>query len=246
MQLNTEKSKSNFISKINIVSSYIWLVSTLGFIIVILLSTKWFTHDPCYGSGCVEHVYLLPMLLTLSFGCLFFGLMILSGLIKIIKKTDQWTPPFNIGSWKIVAINIFVLSLFGVYFIASMRNGVNFGGTYTGNDLFNAVNEYRARKNLGALQLSEGLCDNLVSRWQAVKNDKQHEGFEDWVKTEGIQSQYGYKQVVELYIKSPTPQGAIEFWTNSPGHKIQIDNPQWTDGCAYANENIGVVVMGNK
>jgi len=241
-----EKQKNYFLSKLNVISSYIWLISTIGFLLIILLSTKWFTHDPCYGSGCVEHGYLLPMLITLSLSGLFFGLMFLSGLIRIIKKSDKWKPPFNVGSWKIAGLNFVILALFGTYFVASSRESVNFGGTYTGNDLFNTVNEHRVKNNLGTIKLSEGLCDNLVSRWQAVKNDKQHEGFEEWVKNEGIQSQYGYKQVVELYIKSATPQGAVEFWSNSPGHEIQLDNPIWTDGCAYANENIGVVVMGNK
>lgn len=241
-----ENQKKLFASKVNVLSSYIWLFSVVAFTVVILFSTKWFTHDPCYGEGCLENGYLLPMLASIFLGVSAFGMMIISGLVKIIKKHDRWDAPLGLSSGKITVIVFILISFLFVFFVGSMRNGVGIGKSYTGNDLFNAVNEHRKKNNLGEIKLSEGLCDNLVSRWKAVKENRQHEGFEEWVKEEGIQTQYGYKQVVELYISSSTPAGAIEFWTTSPGHEVQLDNSLWTDGCAYANENIGVVVMGVK
>lgn len=238
---------SVLLSKINIISSYIWLVSTIVFILVIFLSTKGFTVDPCYGQGCSEHFYLLPVLSSLFAGLFFFGLTVSAGFLRVILKAEKWKPPLSIGSWKIGFATFLVILISGVYVFASFRgNTVMWGGSYTGSDLLNAVNAHRRSVGIPEVKLSEGLCDNLVSRWQTVKEGKQHEGFEDWVKQEGIQTKYGYKEIAELYIQAPTPAEAIAFWAGSPGHKIQLENPKWTDGCAYANEGVGVVIMSLK
>ena len=238
---------STFLSKIGVVSSYFWFLSTLAFILVVFLSTKGFTVNPCYGQGCPEHAYLLPMLLSLFTGLFFFGITVFAGLLRVLLKAEKWKPPLSIGSWKVGFATFLVVFISGVYIFASFRgNVVSWGQSYTGNDLLNAVNTHRKSIGVSEVKLSEGLCDNLVSRWQAVKEGRQHEGFEEWVKQEGIQTNYGYQQIAELYIIARTPAEAIAFWVGSPGHKIQLENPQWTDGCAYANEGYGVVVMGVK
>lgn len=238
---------STFLSKIGVVSSYLWFVSTVVFILVIFLSTKGFTIDPCYGQGCPEHAYLLPMLSSLFAGLFFFGLTVSAGFLRVILKAKKWKPPLNFGSWKVGFATFLIVFISGVYVFALFKgNAVRWGRGYSGQDLFNAVNNHRKSIGVNEIRLSEGLCDNLVSRWQAVKEGKQHKGFEEWVKQEGIQTKYGYKEIVELYIQASTPAEAIAFWSGSPGHKIELENPKWTDGCAYANEGYGVVVMGVK
>lgn len=123
--------------------------------------------------------------------------------------------------------------------------GVLSGGSYTGEDLLYAVNQYRKSKNLKKLEINEILCDNLVSRWKSIKDGKQHEGFEEWVKNEKILER-GYRELAELYAIAPSPSQAIDIWLNSPGHKIQLENKKWEDGCAYANEGITVLILGKK
>lgn len=238
--------RSNFLSKVNAFSSYFGLPCVVIFVYIIFASTKGFTHDPCYGEGCLEHPYLLPMLASLFLGSIFFGITILSGILRIILKTEKWKPFLNINSWKVGTLTVFLLILSATYLFASTRSSVLWGGTYSGQDLFNAVNTHRQLKGLGVLKTGEGLCDNLVSRWKSVKEGKQHEGFEDRVKQEGIQTNYGYKQVAELYIQASTPAEAIAFWSSSPGHEVESDNSRWTDGCAYTNEGFGVVILGVK
>lgn len=238
--------ESKVLSKVNAFSSYFWLISVIAFVYIIFASTKGFTHDPCYGDGCLEHPYLLPMLASLFLGSLFFGTTILSGILRIVLKAEKWKPFLNINSWKVGTLAIFLLILMGVYLFASTRSSVLWGGTYSGQDLFNAVNTHRQSKGLGVLKTGEGLCDDLVSRWKSVKEGKQHEGFEEWVKQQGIQTNWGYKQIAELYIIANTPAEAISFWESSPGHEIELDNPKWTDGCAYASEGAGVLMMGYK
>ncbi|GIW57636.1 MAG: hypothetical protein KatS3mg083_581 [Candidatus Dojkabacteria bacterium] len=238
---------STLLSKINVISSYFWFISTVFFITIIFLSTKGFTIDPCYGKGCSEHHYLLPMLSSFFAGLFFFGLTVFMGFLRVLLKAEKWKPPINLGSWKIGFATFLVVFISSVYVVALFRgSAVRWGGSYTGQDLFNAVNQHRKSLGLKEVKLSEGLCDNLVSRWQAVKEGRQHEGFDDWIKQEGIQTNYGYKELVELYIQALTPAEAITFWSGSPGHRIQLENPKWIDGCAYANEGYGVVVMGIK
>jgi hypothetical protein len=238
---------SSALSKIGVISSYLWFVCTVTFILIIFLSTKNFTIDPCYGPGCSEHPYLLPMLSSLFLGLLFFGSTLLAEILRFVTKAEKWQPPIGMNSWKVGLVTFLVVFVFGIYVFALFRgSAVMWGGQYTGYDLFNAVNSHRVSVGVQEITLSEGLCDNLVSRWKAVKDGRQHEGFEEWVEQEGIQTNYGYKDIVELYIQAPTPLGAINFWSGSPGHKIQLENPIWTDGCAYANDGYGVVVMSLK
>ncbi len=238
---------SLFLSKTNVIGSYLWFVGTAFFIAVIYMSTNGFTSDPCYGVGCPEHTFLLPMLASFGVGFGFFGITILTGIMRVLLKAKKWTPPFNISSWAVGFITFLITLVFGAYGIGSLRKAsLMWNANYTGEELFNAVNEHRGLVGAQEVVIGEGLCDNLVSRWQAVKDEKQHEGFEEWIEKEGIQTNYGYYQVVELYIISQTPEDAIDFWIGSPGHKIQLENPVWTDGCAYAGEGYGVVIMGYK
>ena len=52
-------------------------------------------------------------------------------------------------------------------------------------------------------------------------------------------------KIAELYIQLQHPQRQLlSVWQS--GHKIQLENPKWTDGCAYANEGYGVVIMSVK
>lgn len=238
---------STLLSKVVVISSYLWFISTILFIVVIFVSTKGFTKDPCYGQGCSEHFYLLPMLSSLFAGLLFFGMTVAAGFLRFLLKAEKWRPPLNIGSWKVGFATFLVVFVTAIYVIALFRGGaVRWGGGYTGQDLLDAVNKHRKSVGVKEVVLSEGLCDNLVSRWRAVKEGRQHEGFEEWVKQEGIQTKYGYNEIVELYIQANSPLDAITFWSGSPGHKMQLENSKWTDGCAYANEGYGVVIMAVK
>jgi len=242
-----DKKHKFLLSKINNVSSYIWFISTISFIVVILLSTKGLTKNPCYNSGCSEEIYLLPMIGSLFLGFFSFFFTLLTGLLRKIAKGEKIKPPFNFGSIKVGSLTFFIAGIFTAYFIGSIRGGsFRIGGGYTAFDVLRLVNEYRKINGINELKLSEELCDNIVSRWKAIKEDKQHEGFAEWVEREGIQRIYGYKEVVELYIIADSPKDALDFWLNSPSHKLQIENKKWKDVCVYSNEGITVMIMGYK
>lgn len=81
-------------------------------------------------------------------------------------KAEKWKPPLSIGSWKVGFATFLVVLISGVYVFALVRgNAVKvWGQGYTGNDLLNAVNTHRKSVGISEAKLSEGLCDNLVSK----------------------------------------------------------------------------------
>lgn len=127
------------------------------------------------------------------------------------------------------------------YFITRVDN------KYTGQELFQAVNDYRASQNIPRLQLDPALCNNLVERWLAIKNPNNgHAGDEQWLKNEGLLGNSKYGQFGELYITATTPENAINWWIGSPGHRTTLEMKSMVYGCAYANDGIGVVEMATK
>jgi hypothetical protein len=119
---------------------------------------------------------------------------------------------------------------------------------YTGQQLFDAVNEYRANKNLSTVTIDPILCDNLVERYLAIKEPNSgHNGFKEWMAAEGISENPFYLAVAEMYvIDISTPENAIAFWLGSPGHRSTLERPGFNSGCAYANDGTGVIILAEK
>jgi len=148
-----------------------------------------------------------------------------------------------IGVFAVIGILGLVVTGFLYYFITQVDY------KYTGQQLFDEVNKYRASKNLIELQLDQKLCDNLVERYLAIKNPNNgHKGFEEWVISEGIKTgpddNSKYNLIGEMYMKDvSTPQNAINWWLGSPGHKNTLEMDVFDRGCAYANDGTGVVIL---
>lgn len=220
------------LKKTLIISLALWLLSIVAFLVESYL----------FGKGHpVGYVYTAPQgitfYVTIGIGIISFIVMAITAFAALFKKIKAW-------AIVIVLVGLIVFGGGGILF--AYNHFKNKTPTWTGQDLFAEVNIHRREVGVPELVLSEGLCDNLVSRWQMVKDGKEHQGFEDWVKNEGIQTNYGYKQVAELYIISDTANGAIKFWSSSPGHKLELENPKWTDGCTYANDGVGVLELSTK
>jgi len=124
---------------------------------------------------------------------------------------------------------------------------------FTGQDLLEAVNEYRTSVGSKELTLDENLCDNLVARWLTINADHEngHKGFEAWAEGEGLIKD---GVVVEPYdkgiglselfiINAPEVSSAIEAWTVSPGHKIILEDARYNAICTYAVGGTGVMMM---
>lgn len=132
------------------------------------------------------------------------------------------------------------IAVFGLltYFVFQVDN------KYTGQEMFDAINEYRASVNVQQLELDSGLCDNLVSRYLDIKEKGEgHKGFSEWLTEEGIKDNPKYGAIGEMYVAATTPQNGIEWWKGSPGHRKTLEMPTMKYGCAYANEGLAVVIM---
>ena len=148
-----------------------------------------------------------------------------------------------VGILAVIGVLGIAAAIFIGYFIAKVDY------KYTGQQLFDAVNEYRVSKNLSSLETDPRLCDNLVERYLAIKEPGSgHKGFEEWLKSEGIKQDENdnryYGLIGEMYVKDiSTPENAIAWWLGSPGHKSTLERPELNKGCAYANDGTGVVIM---
>lgn len=148
--------------------------------------------------------------------------------------------------WKII-IGIFattgVLGIIAAVFLLYFINKVDY--VWNGEQLFAAINEHRTSKGIQTLETDPVLCDNLVERWEAIKNPgNAHKGYEEWLKGEGIADNPKYGIIGEMYVKDiSTPQNAIAWWVNSPGHRTTLEMKEMKYGCTYASDGTGVVIM---
>ncbi|MBI2029524.1 hypothetical protein HYT02_03860 [Candidatus Gottesmanbacteria bacterium] len=231
--------------KLNNYSAILWAFSCYLFIIIIIITTKGITHDPNFSGGS-ETPWLFPMLGSIGLGFISFGLMVFTWIVIFIKNDKtEYKSPLGISTPKSI-FAVILLVIICIVFAFGYRNS-NLGYkkiNYNGQQLFDAVNDYRVVNGKQQLQLDQYICDNLVARYLKVKSgDVGHEGFEEWVKNEGIDRRF--LPISELYIKDTyATQDAIKFWDGSPGHRLSLLG-DFSVGCAYANEGIGVVVLGN-
>jgi uncharacterized protein YkwD len=143
-----------------------------------------------------------------------------------------------------------IIGLF-VYFQFSPSTPVQPAHYFSGQELFNGINEYRSEHNLPILKENSDLCNNLVERWLDVKNPENgHEGFLEWAENRKLLIN-GYPNkdfyyIGELYIvDAASTDKAIDWWASSPGHRIALENPDFDVMCAYAAEGTGVVIVGD-
>ncbi len=238
------------LQKISTFSSYVWLLSVILFASIIALTTKFFTNDPSFSPGGKEQAWLLPMLGSIFLGFCAFAAMILFGLVgKIKKEGDKYNPPLRLTTWISTFLVVLIILAGGIFLFGVRQSNIGYKArdvSYTGQQLFDAINKYREENGRSRLILSDRICDNLVERQRVISSGNVgHKGFEDWVKKEGL-SDEGWV-VAEVYIKfTPTTQGAIDYWAGSPGHRVSLLNHSFTDGCAYANGDTGVAVFATK
>lgn len=120
--------------------------------------------------------------------------------------------------------------------------------TFTGQELFDAVNVYRKEKGVKELKLENALCSNLAQRYFDIKKGLDegvaHKGFDEWYQK--YVEPYGNYIISEDFAWGNTPQEVIKAWEGSPGHRLSILDPQNTLGCSYAADGYGIIVLGYK
>lgn len=131
-----------------------------------------------------------------------------------------------------------------IYQISATPTPESTSPDFTGQQLFDAVNEYRSANNVPPLKLDSNLCNNLAQRYLDIKNGIDqgvaHKGMEEWAK-KFVPNNYS---VSEDFAWGKTPQNVIHAWEGSPGHRLSILNKDYKVGCSYAAEGYGVIELG--
>lgn len=241
---------TNRLYKFASATSIIWLLCVVTVISILALATQFMTHDPDLAPGEPENVYLLPLLASTGIGFIAFLLTASGGFLSFFSG-GKFEPLFR---WKIRYSTVLVtFLLFGaISFLFGYRqaNIANYGidTSYTGQDIFDAINAHRQSLSLDPIVLEPTICDNLVQRQLDLANPENqfrgHVGFEDWAVAEKLDQIY--PELAEMYTKEAlSPQEAIDWWKGSPGHRLTLEG-DYDVGCAYANDGVAVVVFGKK
>lgn len=221
-------------------SSALWLISIIGFLLVLSVATKFMTYDPTFGAGESENWLLLPMLASGGVGLLSFTVLIIAIIVSHFLKGEQVK---SLAPTKIFSL-ISVFLIFGaITFMFGFRQAGLRTISFTGDEAFNAINNYRVLNGMEVLKLDPIICDNLVQRWIDISSSDTagHNGSEEWAKAEGLDTKY---TMAEVYMKNvTTPDDAITWWNGSPGHRTALLG-DYSVGCAYANDGTVVAVFG--
>lgn len=162
-------------------------------------------------------------------------------MINKTKNTSFW-----VKLVKITLILLAVSALLGAVFGSGMFTLAYFQNKnvpYTSDQLLTSVNEYRTSKGLKPLLLSAPLCNDLVSRWDNYVKNQNHEGLQEWVTRTGVSKQFrdGHENIVN----EPTLEKAMDWWLNSQGHRLALEDPQDDSACVFVRDNIAVLMMAD-
>lgn len=231
------------------ITTLVWFVSVFSFIVIIAIATKLMTNDPSFSPGGGEAYLLMPMLLSAVLGIASFALVIFSLLVLKIRDKNINDKHESLARLK---LNYFLYGgfflIYSVFiFLLGWRQGnlvQTASGAFSGQELFDEINRFRTENGKAIVSLDVNLCDNLVSRYQMVSQGRgSHEGVEEWAKKEGLIEKYS---LAEMYIvDSEIALQAVEFWNNSPGHRLVLLG-DYQYGCSYAFHGDAVVIFGNK
>lgn len=118
--------------------------------------------------------------------------------------------------------------------------------TFSGQDIWNAVNKYRVENNVKEVKLDDRYCTNLAQRWMDINKGLDegtaHAKFEEW---EHKYIPRGY-YVAEDWASGNTVQEVMDTWIGSPGHRLSLLDPKIEIGCSYVNGHSAVIELGYK
>lgn len=229
----------------------VWIFSILAFFGEVILFSKYAeSHDGFYAS-----YQSTIFLITILVGVIAFLILAFTVVLKFSRKL--WLKSKMLFLFIIV---LMIVSPVGAYYLADaklfnnpnsqqMVQGIQQSiPTFTGQDVFDAVNSYRKSKGVGELTLDKTLCNNLAQRYldiqSGIKEGIAHKGFDEWY--EEYVKPYGNYYVEEDFASGNTPEEIIKAWEGSPGHRLSILDKSLNFGCSYASQGSAVIVLGNK
>jgi uncharacterized protein YkwD len=106
--------------------------------------------------------------------------------------------------------------------------------------IYNLINDYRAKNNLPKLSWNPKICDYAKTRLNQIHSDWSHNGY--W-NTPPFYVKVAYTGE-NLANSTLSESQTLKDWINSPEHKANIENPHFTQTCiasdVYQNVNYSV------
>lgn len=117
---------------------------------------------------------------------------------------------------------------------------------FTGQDVWDEVNNYRMENHLREVKLDDMYCNNLAQRLldinKGLDDGTAHAKFDEWVHKNIPQNYY----VAEDWGKGNTVQEVMDSWVGSPGHRLSLLDPKIEIGCSYSDGKTAVIELGYK
>lgn len=130
--------------------------------------------------------------------------------------------------------------------LTQQMNQPTVSSPYTGEDVWQKLNEYRQAQGAPTLKLSEVACTDITGRW-IMEHDKKvysHDGMREFA-----QKQYQARRWLngfipaELLARSPSLEGTIKVLADSPSHRFIMSDPKYQYGCAYSRDGFTVIFL---
>lgn len=196
--------------------------------------TIYFNGDwPTWGQRILIGDIVLGLLSLLLFSVGLF--------IVLYKKIKVWA--FVLALLLVVtmlSLLLFVLNRSNENQLPEVTNLRNF----TGQDVFDRVNQYRKDNGVVELKLDDRLCNNLAQRYfdikQGLEENVAHAKLDEWVKN-NIPDNF---VVGEDFAYGNTTDDLIKAWDGSPGHRLSLLNKKYVYGCSYASDGYGIMILG--
>lgn len=121
--------------------------------------------------------------------------------------------------------------------------------TFSGPELWEAVNKRRVENGVGTLGRNDELCSLASYRLNQLLERgslDNHAGFIELGQNESSPYYWLFKKYniweFIIYLPSGTAEDAVDGWENTLGHKTLLDGGQFTIGCTYAQNGFGVAI----
>lgn len=112
---------------------------------------------------------------------------------------------------------------------------------FDSQDVWREVNAYRVSKGIAPMEVYPRLCDNLVARYNAIRQSHGHDGFQEFIDQQQARGILDSATYYEVFASGTSAHDTVEAWTGSMGHEIAITTH--TKGCAYSLHGLSIILM---
>ena len=111
-------------------------------------------------------------------------------------------------------------------------------------DVWDEVNRYRVDHGAVALTMHDGLCDDMVARYNAIRAHGSHDGFIEFIMHKRDQGTVSsYVDAWELFADGDSAEHTVQRWAGSMGHESALRKGRY--GCMYTNGTLSILHLSD-